>query len=418
MDHNELIQQFSELTGCNASQASEVLEGHQWNLESAITDYFQNQEEDRATGAGPSAAAPQAEPEYTGPRTLDGRPAPETGRQSTASGKKPQRRTGLATLGSLQGSNQNDDDDDDDDFNDEDDKNRRDLFAGGEKSGLAVQDPKTQSGAGHKKIIKDLLSKARENSERPQETAPASASRAPQFRGTGMVLGGDGVQSREIADPRGPAPSRAERTRQAEPQQFTLHIWEDGFSIDEGELRRFDDPANRADLEMIRSGRAPLHLMNVQMDQPVDVKLEQHQEKWRQLPKKYKPFGGEGHRLGSPVPGDGSDPPAGSSTAAPAAAAPPTSAPVAQPDFIIDSSQPTVNVRIQLPDGSRLPGRFNSTHTMGDLYAFLRRANASLSARPFVVATTFPNKDHTDENLELGDMPEFKKGGTAVVKWT
>jgi UBX domain-containing protein 1 len=34
-----------------------------------------------------------------------------------------------------------------------------------------------------------------------------------------------------------------------------------------------------------------------------------------------------------------------------------------------------------------------------------------------VLATTFPNKEHTDKDLVLGDMAEFKKGGTAVVKW-
>ena len=73
---------------------------------------------------------------------------------------------------------------------------------------------------------------------------------------------------------------------------------------------------------------------------------------------------------------------------------------------------------VQLPDGTRLPARFNSTQTIGDVYDFVMRAHPATQGRSFVVATTFPNKDHTDRELVLGEMAEFKKGGTAVVKWT
>ena len=195
-----------------------------------------------------------------------------------------------------------------------------------------------------------------------------------------------------------------------------LHVWQDGFSIDDGELRRFDDPANQADLQMIRSGRAPLHLMNVQHDQPVDVKLHQHDTPYTPQPKVYKPFGGEGRRLGSPVPGAGNEG-AGSLNAAVApAAAKSGSSDTAAPT--VDSSQPTIMIRIQLPDGTRLPARFNTTHTLDDVYGFVQGASPDTRTRPWVLATTFPNKEHTDRSLVLGEMPEFKKGGTAVVKWT
>lgn len=339
---------------------------------------------------------------------MDGRPAPQ--KASSFVEKKPQRKTGLATLGSLGGGSNPHNEEDDEETEDEDDSNRGDLFAGGEKSGLAVQDPKTQRGDGHKRIIKDIFSKARDDAARPE--AASSSSQTQGFRGIGHTLGGDGVPSRSIPDPRGPPPSRADVQRQSEPREFILHIWEDGFSIDEGELRRFDDPANRADLEMIRSGRAPIHLMDVRRDEPVNVKLEQHAEKWKQLPKKYKPFGGEGHRLGSVVPEANSSPPALPTTSAEI-----TAPVVSRTDFSVDLNQPVVNIRVQLPDGSRLPGRFNTTHTVGDICDFIGRSNNSLSSRPWVLSTTFPNKDHTDRSMVLGEMAEFKKGGTAVVKW-
>lgn len=106
--------------------------------------------------AQPAAAAPQ---EYTGPRTLDGRPAPEAAR---ASASKAPKKKGLATLSSLGGGGHAHDDDEDEDDEDLDDRGRGDLFAGGEKSGLAVQDPSQQEGAGGaKKIISDILAKAK-----------------------------------------------------------------------------------------------------------------------------------------------------------------------------------------------------------------------------------------------------------------
>jgi len=74
-------------------------------------------------------------------------------------------------------------------------------------------------------------------------------------------------------------------------------------------------------------------------------------------------------------------------------------------------------LRVQLPDGTRLPARFNVTQTVGDVYDFIQRASPSLAGRPWILSTTFPNKDHTEKELVLGDMAEFKKGGTAVVKW-
>lgn len=226
-----------------------------------------------------------------------------------------------------------------------------------------------------------------------------------------MTLGGEGVESRTIPDPSGPARSAA-----TQPQERVLHIWQDGFSIDDGDLRRFDDPANQADLAMIRSGRAPLHLMNVQNDQPVDVKLHQHETPYSAQPKKYRPFGGSGQRLGSPVPGVGTGQ-ASASTSAPTSTTTPVAASSSNPEPSVDNSQPTIMIRIQMPDGTRLPARFNTTQTIGEVYGFVQGASAETRTRAWVLATTFPNKDHTDKNLVLGDVPEFRKGGTAVVKW-
>ncbi|GKT41213.1 UBX domain-containing protein 1 [Colletotrichum spaethianum] len=332
---NNILRDFKNLTGMPEARCTEYLEAANWDIGLAAQAYYadHDSEDDVEPVAQAQPAAP-APAEYTGPRTLDGRPAPD-------------------------------------------------------------------------------------NASRPETASPAGPSRSSVFRGTGNTVGGEGADSRSIPDPDAfqegaggpPGPS-------GEPQERTLHLWQDGFSIDDGELHRFDDPENAMDLNMIRAGRAPLHLMNVRYDQPVDVKLHQHQENYHALPKKYKPFGGEGRRLGSPVPGEGS------SSAAAAAAAPAvsassqtTSASSTDPQQAIDESQPTLTLRIQLPNGTRLPARFNTTNTVNDVYEFVQRASADTRTRQWVLATTFPNKDHTDRSLVLGEMPEFKKGGTAVVKW-
>ncbi|KAI5918842.1 hypothetical protein F4810DRAFT_551824 [Camillea tinctor] len=413
LDRDASTSEFMAMTGANTVQATQYLSASNWDLTNAVQAFYADADEDAVTageaGASSSDAAP---PGYTGPRTLDGRPAPQAIPTTSSSSSRHVKKKGLATLSSIGGGSAHDQEDDDSE--DDDDDVHRDTYAGGEKSGLAVQDPNQRPDP--KRIINDLLAKAKSNSQRPESSAPAGPSSSSSFRGSGQTLGGEGTPSRTIPDPRGPSSSRA--TAQSDQvQERTLHLWRDGFSIDDGELRRFDDPENADALRMIQQGRAPVHLMNVRYDEPLDVKLQQHEENYRPLPKVYKPFGGEGRRLGSPVPGEAppavSLPPVATSSAA-ASATPSTSG---GPSTSADSSQPTVMIRIQMPDGTRLPARFNLTQTVSDIYEFISRASPDLStSNGWVLATTFPNKDHTDKSLVLGDMAEFKKGGTAVVK--
>jgi UBX domain-containing protein 1 len=112
---------------------------------------------------------PEAEP-YTGPRTLDGRPAPASipSIGSTSKSAPPKKKGGFATLDSLnQGpsgghaghGHAHDDEDESSDEDYEPGEEPRDLFAGGEKSGLAVQDPSNRNDP--RKVVNDILKKAR-----------------------------------------------------------------------------------------------------------------------------------------------------------------------------------------------------------------------------------------------------------------
>lgn len=193
-----------------------------------------------------------------------------------------------------------------------------------------------------------------------------------------------------------------------------MHLWRDGFSIDDGRLYRYDDPANAGLLEMINSGRAPLDILDVEHNQEVDLEVQPHREEDYVAPKpKYKPFSGQGQRLGSPTPGATS----GSSTPTPAAASSSSAAPQAPAAVQVDDSQPTLTMQIRLGDGTRLQSRFNTTHTIGDLYDFVNRASPASLERDYALMTTFPSKELTEKAQVLGDMSEFKRGGVVVQKW-
>lgn len=195
----------------------------------------------------------------------------------------------------------------------------------------------------------------------------------------------------------------------------TLHLWQDGFSIDDGPLHRFDDPANAPVLALINQGRAPLALLGVQPGQEVDLQLDPHKdEKYVQPKQKWKPFSGQGQRLGSPTPGPSTTapPPPQSQQSSSASAAP------QGPSVNIDDSQPITTLQIRLGDGTRLTSRFNTSHTIGDVYAFVTASSPSSQNRGFQLMTTFPSKPLEDKSQKLEDLAELKRGGVVVQKWT
>lgn len=411
MSHDEAVSHFADLTGASVNEAKTYLTTYQWEMDQALQAFYEDEDDD--TPGARAMPAPGEEANYTGPRTLDGRPVPySSGASASASAssssqapkKKSTGGSKLRTLGDLSAQ--------DDEENQEDEEKRRSLFAGGEKSGLAVQDPSQAP----RDLVRDIIEKARRNAERGG--SPSSGAAAPEaanrFTGSGQTLGGEGVPSRTIPDPRG-SPIPRETSQPQQTVERTLHMWEDGFSIDDGPLHRLDDPRNTQTLRMINQGRVPLHLMNINYDEQVDVKLVKHDEGWHQLPRIYRPFGGEGRRLGSPVPGDGTAALSSVTTAEPAASGSGTSS--SDPPTGIDESQPVLTIRIQLPNGARVPARFNTTQTVEDVYEFVQNTHPETRSRNWVLATTFPNKEHIDRTLVLGDMNEFKRGGTAVVKW-
>lgn len=411
-ERDALISEFCNIAGVGPSEAEGYLSSTHWNVETAVATYFA-----AAEGQDPEDAMDTSEPEHmpagptpAGGRTLGGGPVPaepsaSSGQQTPSSRQAPRR--GLKTLKDIQsqGATHSHGSDGGHDDDEEDEDEQQDFFAGGEKSGLAVQNP---NAANPRDQINSILNRARRNVPRPggDEEQPQT-----YFRGTGMTLGGDDAPSRTISDPNANIPRPAPRVNRE------LHLWRDGFSVDDGPLYRYDDPVNARTLEMINAGHAPLEILNVERGQEVDVEVHPHKdEDYKQPKKKYKPFSGSGQRLGSPTPGVTSTAPPAPAAASSAAPAASSNAPAA-PTVEVDSSAPTITLQIRLGDGTRLQSRFNTTHTIGDVYSFVNAASPTSTQRQYALMTTFPSKELTDEKAMLGDMAEFKRGGVVVQKW-
>ncbi|KAF7166755.1 hypothetical protein CNMCM5623_000262 [Aspergillus felis] len=387
-ENDEVVSQFCAMTGTRPAEAQEYLAANGWDIEAAVTEFFAEQDEamqganavgGQSLGGADSAAS--AGRSLGGSSSQSGTATPQ---QPSSSSRKPTSKKRFATLGDFASGGG--------DSSDEDDTENQDFFAGGEKSGLAVQNPDDLK----RKIIEKARKTQLPSSDEPQ-------TRQSYFTGTARTLGGDDAPSRVIESPSAPTLQRPQRV------QRTLHFWADGFSVDDGDLFRSDDPRNAEILDGIRQGRAPLSIMNVQPGQEVDVEIKQHDEKYVKPKPKYKPFSGTGQRLGSPTPAIRSQAPSEAPTSSQPSAEP------VKPD--VDESQPIVTLQIRLGDGTRLTSRFNTSHTIGDVYQFVSAASPSSQNRPWVLMTTFPNKDLTDKSAVLGDLPEFKRGGVIVQKW-
>lgn len=386
-DHNSLISDFCTLTSGEPEQARHYLEASKWDLNMAVEHYYggdnvhSHAESDEDMDDFPSPAPPSAPV---------GGSTSSSGTKATGAPRK------LVSLSDFKREDVEESDSDGE-------ERQKDFFAGGEKSGLAIQEP----GKGGKDIIQNILNKAKGEAERRQGQAEASAGPSrPRFTGSGHTLGSDESPSVLVPDTSAP-PARAPET-----VHRSLTFWRDGFSIEDGPLMRYDEPANQEILRAIQSGRAPTALMGVQQGQQADVHVfKRLDEDYVPPKKKFQPFSGSGNRLGSPTPEAAAAPiPATAPVASPQASAAP-----AVPQLSIDSSQPTTSLQIRLGDGTRLVSRFNHSHTVGDIYNFVNSASATSRSREYVLQTTFPNKELTDKAQTVKDAGLVN--AVVVQKW-
>ncbi|KAI6127014.1 ubiquitin-related domain-containing protein [Pisolithus sp. B1] len=292
----------------------------------------------------------------------------------------------IATLSSLSSSGpvrpqQLSDDEDDEGAS----KEGESWFAGGERSGISVQNPGSRDPG--PRVVQDILRRAAETSAARTSHPDHGDSPSLVFRGGGHTLGSDEVESTYIPDP--DVPDEAE----VEVAQRNITFWRNGFSVEDGD----------------RLSRAPVSVLNVRPGQPVEVVVSKRvSEDYVPEKRPAKAFSGSGVRLGSPVPTfvhgastsvtmPGSFPSASSSSAA--TRSPPPARERIDTLFSVDQTQPTTTVQVRLADGTRM----NHTHTVGDIRNFINAARPENLSRPYAIMTTFPNRVLDNDSQTIKD---------------
>lgn len=410
---DESIQQFAAITGASADRARFFLEASGGDLQTAMSSFYESEPSQSEAGAGvedtaEASSSPSVEQNYTGPRTLSGQPVDPSslsgfGSTSLASSQSSRSRAsgGIATFRDLQTLNSSpasgkraSSDDGDDDEGDDDEMN---YYAGGERSALSVENPearrrRNQPGGD---LVQEILKRAAEEGKRhPEELAAgrakASGSKPPSsasfaFTGRGRTINDAAeAESSSLSTPSMPggfgsrlggagANEANDEEEDGEVAIRNLTFWKDGFSVEDGELMRYDDPAHAQTLAAINSGHAPLDLLNIRFGQQVHVHVHRRTDE-EYKPPPMKPFAGSGNRLGSPAPASFASSSASSSRSQPTAAAASSSASAATAstgDFKVDTDKPTTQLQVRLGDGQRMTARFNTQHTIADLRSYI-----------------------------------------------
>ncbi|KAF9188065.1 hypothetical protein BGZ51_000859 [Haplosporangium sp. Z 767] len=395
-DHQELIANFVAVVGTTPEQAQFYLEGSNWDINTAMSNYYEEPSATAAGGGDVSAAVQGDDDDDDDLDDIIARTAPKSssstaeGKRKADSGASGRRQGGISTFRDLAKS-----EDEDEGSSDEDSQN---YFAGGEKSGVMVQGPpgKKDSTA----LVEDILKKASKGGQRQEEEeVQAPAPKKTYFSGAGNRLGSEGEASSSGSEaPQVPVRSTpSPEVLETVTRQITF--WRNGYSLDDGPLMSYTDPANREFLDAINRGRAPLKYLNIKPGQPVEMRVAKRMDEDYKEPPKAPPkaFEGTGNRLGSiasPSSTPGAFPTGGSSSQE--QIPPPRS-------LEIDESQPVTSIQIRLADGTRMVSRFNHTHTVNDIRGFINASRQGESSRPYVLQTSFPKKDLVDMQQTVKD---------------
>ncbi|SCU97833.1 LADA_0H08614g1_1 [Lachancea dasiensis] len=283
--------------------------------------------------------------------------------------------------------------------NQDEEDEQRNTFAGGETSGLEVADPNNSDS-----LIRDLLEKARRGGERnpADDDISQTTPKQSQFTGKGFKLGSSLEEPAQVTND---LPEEGLPTR---PLKVTREItfWKEGFQVNEGELYRYDDPANSYYLNELNQGRAPLRLLDVEFGQEVEVNVKKRLDESFQPPKrKLGGFIGKGHRLGSPIPGESVSPePIAQTTASETAN---------EQRENIEEPKGDTSVQIRYTSGKREVLRCSSQDTIRFLYDHVKKETDS--NKIFTLNHAFPVKPI--ENFEASLKDEGLCNAVVVQRW-
>ncbi|KAJ8554552.1 hypothetical protein K7X08_025230 [Anisodus acutangulus] len=245
----------------------------------------------------------------------------------------------------------------------------QEYYTGGEKSRMLFQDPTKGND------VDAIFDQARQHAavERP----PASSG-SRSFTGTSIRLTGETVSA---------AP---------QPPESVTHIttfWTNGFTINDGPLRRFDDPENAPFLESIRKSECPKELEPEDRRTSVRVNLTWREEDCPVPEKRRALFQGVGRTLGSTSSTEQVDSIGAISSF--------TAAPSPSVGLVVDQSKPSTSIQLRLADGTRMVSRFNYQHRVRDIRGFIDASRPGESRSYQLQTVGFPPKQLSDLDQTL-----------------
>jgi len=360
-ENDEKLAQFQSITGCDQERAQFYLESANWQIDLAMASFYEGEGDMEVGGdQAPAAAAPAP---------VSAPPAAEVPKPAAAAS---------GGIGRINFGGAGSDSDDSD-------SEQQAFFAGGSShSGNVILGPKKKKfNVGDMfKAAKDAGAEAIDPSE--SGAGPSGGMRA--FQGGGFKLGSDTAESVQVG---------GGQAKKPDPRHFVLKMWKEGFSLDDGDLRAYNDPAHREFLASVMRGTIPPELVKEAKGGEVHVDMEDHREEEFVKPKaSARPFQGSGNVLGSIAP----------AVAAPTAS--PTLDPAqaekgAQAKAGLDAAKPVASIQVRLADGSRLIVKLNHTHTVADLRMYINTARPQYEAVQYSLLTTFPNKELTEDTATI-----------------
>ncbi|XP_015881145.1 plant UBX domain-containing protein 4 [Ziziphus jujuba] len=394
-----LINSFSEITSSSKQEASFFLESHNWDLDAAVSTFLDNNINNNdvnttTTTTNTSIAvsgtvvppiptsgspSPSQSPDYTPSRSPSRSrsvsPSPSrlpyelrsrraAGGTDNKADKMPSgtRSRGIRTLADLNlpahdGSGSDSDE-------------PQEYYTGGEKSGMLVQDPTKGDD------VDALFNQASRSGAVPgpaEHFHPSSSTKS--FTGTARLLSGETVSAAP------PPPDEV---------THTITFWRNGFSVDDGPLRRLDDPENAPFLESIKNSECPQELEPADRRTAVHVRLMRRDEDYPKPVKQHTPFQGLGRTLGS------TSSTSSASSEPTAAAISLNTAPLPSMGLVVDESSPLTSVQLRLADGTRMVSRFNYYHTIRDVRSFIDASRPGGPRSYQLQAMGFPPKQLND----------------------
>jgi UBX domain-containing protein 1 len=217
------------------------------------------------------------------------------------------------------------------------------------------------------KIFRKAQEQGAQTAEQVQEEKKQS------FSGSGQRLGSTPNVPQQQQQQQQQPTQQQQPPKEGESKTVTITFYKEGFTIDDGELRLFEEARNKEFLQAIDNGYVPREVAGMANEVMVNL-VNKKAENYVPPPKVFKAFEGGGRTL--------------SSSSSTQYVPPPTTG--QSFSYKCDETKPFTTLQIRLHDGTKLTAKFNLSDTVQTVHQFVHHAKAV--NKPFTLMTTFPRK--------------------------